>query len=570
MTIRNGSFAAIVTGMTFCQAVAWGISVTGRVYLDVNANGLPDAGEPGVSRVAVSDGAKVVVTDVSGAYRLEIPETSALVWISRSSGHAVSGAFWRFTDGSGTVDFGLTAQEQTSDFTFMQITDAHIGAADKVKRLGDSVGRLPFKIDFLVNTGDLLGDAQGVPPDKASEPYKLALETMRSFRLPQFHVPGNHEHVAFLVKDADTGHPNYGKRLYRKLLGPTYYSWDWAGVHFIALDGTMLQQDRHYQERLGEVQLGWLRQDLNLLPADKPVILFCHQVIADLRDANELAEILRGSKVLGAFCGHIHTNYTVPFLDFTVYVSGALSGAWWSAPNFDGTPQGYRLIRIKGGSMKTVYTNRDVFSPVAIISPRASDVVSGYVEAEAAVVDFGQTCTVKAEFSGQPVAMRQISREELWSFWRGTVDTRLTNDGICALKMAVNRDVSPDGYEVRYLVENGKREPFLAKGPAVLVLQTRGIRENIEVLLNGKALGTIPAGTTNETQLTFSVSPELLQRMNRVTLRGPKQTTARYSVGPVWLAYQGKKIYDPRSAAFERYRIGGGELCEKVIYHVLP
>lgn len=567
----GGWFAVGAATVMLCLTSAWGVTVAGRVYLDANGNGAPDAGESGIARVAVCDGAQVVMTDASGAYRLETAEPSALVWISRPSGHAVSGAFWRFSDGNGAVDFGLTAQEQTADFTFMQITDAHIGAADKVKKLGESVGRLPFKIDFLVNTGDLLGDAQGVPPDKAPAPYQLALEAMRSFRLPQFHVPGNHEHVAFLVKDADTGHPNYGKRLYRKLLGPTYYSWDWAGVHFIALDGTSLLQDRHYQERLGSVQLGWLRQDLALQPAEKPVILFCHQVITDLRDSQELAEILRGRKVLGAFCGHIHTNYTVPFLDSTVYVSGALSGAWWSAPNFDGTPQGYRLVRIKGGRMQTIYTNRDGSAPVAIVTPRASDVLSGTLEAEVVVVDAGRPCEVTANFRGQPVTMRQTSRAELWSFWKGAVDTRLADDGLSTLTVAVNNGVSTNVYEVRYLVENGKREVFSAPAPAALSLQTRGIREPVAVLLNGEPVGVIPAGTTNETQLTFAVAPERLQRMNKVTLRGPEKTKAHYSVGPLWLEYKGKKIYDPRAPVFERYAVGGAVAGrEKVIYHVLP
>ncbi len=557
---------ALAALLVFGTGAAWGAVVVGRVYLDANGNGSPDAGELGVARVAVSDGTRVAVTDANGGYRLEAAEAGALVWVSLPRDHAASGSFWRVCDGSASADFGLRPFPQSADFTFMQITDAHIGAADKVKRLGETVGKLPFTIDFLVNTGDLYG-VDTVPLDQAAKQSGPAWEALRAFSLPQFHMPGNHEHAAFQVKDADATDPHYGKGLYRSLQGPTYYSWDWAGVHFVALDGTSLP----YQERLGDAQLGWLRQDLALQAADKPVILFCHQVISSLRDAKELENVVRGKKVLGAFCGHIHRNYTVPFLDFTVYVSGALSGIWWSGPCMDGTPQGYRLVRIKDGILKTAYADREGLTPLSLVSPLANQVVKGLIEVEISVVDAGRPCTVTAEFSGQPVALRQTSREELWSFWKGTVDTRQAFDGARLLNVTAKSDSGTSDCVVRYLVENGLREPFSSDVPATLGLQVRGIREPVSVLLNGEALGEIPAGTLGETNLTFAVAREKLARLNRVTLRGSADGKARCTVGPVWMEVKGKKIHDQRFPSFERYYLGSpSQGCEATLYHVVP
>ncbi|MBP7638591.1 MAG: hypothetical protein KBA18_12000, partial [Kiritimatiellae bacterium] len=94
------------------------------------------------------------------------------------------------------------------------------------------------------------------------------------------------------------------------------------------------------------------------------------------------------------------------------------------------------------------------------------------------------------------------------------------------------------------------------------------------VLFNGEPLGMIPSGTTNECVLTFPVDPTRLAKMNRVTIQAGKQGAGgdRFSAGPVWLAYAGKKLYDLRYASFERHTIAGSEpkRVEKVLYYCLP
>ncbi len=43
----------------------------GRVFNDLNGNGIYDADEPGIAGVRVSDGVKVAQSDAQGAYSLE-------------------------------------------------------------------------------------------------------------------------------------------------------------------------------------------------------------------------------------------------------------------------------------------------------------------------------------------------------------------------------------------------------------------------------------------------------------------------------------------------------------------
>lgn len=545
-------------------------TVEGRVYLDGNKNGQADDGEPGVAHVAVSDGHHVVLTGADGSYRLETSESPALVWVCVPRDHQAVGAFWRLSVGDSREGFGLSRQIQPDDFVFIQITDAHIGRVDLVKQFAQQVSRYPVPCAFVVNTGDSVGGVDVVAPDKAQAQYDRYREAASAFAVPLFNLPGNHEHVATNVADADKTDPRYGKGLYRQVFGPTYYSWDWAGVHCLALDGTRVP----YKEELGADQLAWLAEDLQAQPAEKPLLMFCHQALFSIADAKELASVLGARKVLGAFCGHLHKTFTAEQPGYPVYMSGAMSGSWWSGPNIDGTPQGFRLVQIKGGALKTVYAGREGAVPMSVIAPVATSVKSNVLDVAVAVIDFGQPVEVSSSYEGHPVALRSTTREDLWSIWRGDVDTRTAADGDRVLRIcAKTRDLTVTN-EIRYLVVNGREEAYAAFGPATLKIQVRGVDADDSVIFNGVSLGVIPAGTPKETTLAFEIGKDRLKKINRVAISAGHQGKGKdqFSVGPAWLEYRGKKIHDLRYASFERFTIGGDDpkRSEKELYFCLP
>jgi len=556
--------------LIFSAVHAWAAVVEGRVYLDANRNGALDADETGVARVAVSDGTRVTVTDATGGYRLETAGASGVVWICVPRDHIPSGTFWRTSDGARRENFGLLPQAQPDDFLFAHITDSHIGRADLMKRFAENLSQLPLPVMFVVNTGDLVSGVDVVFPDKAQEQYDRYLDAISAFRVPLFNLPGNHEHVSHNVKEADQAHPLYGKGLYPRLLGPMHYSWDWAGIHFVALDGTTLP----YQERLGKDQLAWLKVDLQCQPVERPLVLFCHQSIPNLRDAQELREMIKDRKILGMFCGHLHRSFEVQFAGAPVYHSGALSGSWWSGPNSDGTPQGFRLVQIKGGVLKTVYTNREGKNPISIVAPLATELQSGTIEVGVSVLDYGKPVELSASYVGKPVALKPAEREELWSVWRGTVDTRLAFDGSRDLRFEAKQGEAVSAFQASYLVVNGRPEPFAAESPGLLQIQVRGINAPDELLFNGELLGVIPAGTTNEATLAFEIGRERIRKCNRLTVRAAAQGKGKdqFSCGPVWLEYKGKKIFDLRYVSFDRHVIVGDDpkRCEKELYYCLP
>jgi len=564
---RSYLLFAVLLMTVMWHSICLAVMVQGRVYLDTNRNGLSDADEPGVADVAVSDGLSVVSTDDAGMYCLQCPDLSLPVWICVPRDHVTSERFWRLAEGQGVENFGLIPYPQVDAFTFVQITDSHIGRGDLMKQLGTHLAQLPESFAFVINTGDLVGGVDVVMPDKAQLQYERYLDAAAAFKLPFFQLPGNHEHVSINKKEADKADPFYGKGLYRKVFGPTHYSWDWAGVHLVALDGTSLP----YQEKLGEDQLKWLADDLRLQPMDKPLVLFCHQSLPNLRDAAALQDVLKGRTVLAGFCGHLHTTFTTELGSFPVYHTGALSGAWWSGPNIDGTPQGFRLIRVKDGVLKTAYTGREGNHPVSIVAPRALETQSGEMNVEVVIVDFGETVEVSADYEGFSFALSQVSREELWSTWKGTVDTRQAYDGTRVLKVTARHGESTSDFAIRYLSCNGRVEPYTAEASATVKLQARGGSAG-EILLNGKPLGVIPVGTTEDKTYAFEVNRERLMKFNRLTLRAVSQSKDTLSIGPVWLEYKGKRLIDLRYPSFARHRMGGSDPArtEKELYYGLP
>ena len=250
--------------------------VSGVVFADANGNGTQDAGERGIAGVAVSNQDAVVATDATGAFRLAGAGTG-VVFVSTPDGYRAVGSFWRAADTTRPLSFGLTRDQAGAEMTFIHASDTHISPASlartqRLRALVDSINP-----GLLLITGDLVRDALRVPEAEAVGYYELFMKERGAFRTPVFTVPGNHENFG-IERDSShvpATHPLYGRAMYHHYLGPDYYSFTRAGVHFVGLN-TVDIDDQQYYGHVDSLQLAWLERDLALVPATTPIVTFDH------------------------------------------------------------------------------------------------------------------------------------------------------------------------------------------------------------------------------------------------------------------------------------------------------
>jgi hypothetical protein len=137
--------------------------------------------------------------------------------------------------------------------------------------------------------------------------FDIAQQLLSRFRTPELHtVPGEHD-------VADPAVAEYFIRFGKVSANKGYYSFDHAGVHFIALINVLNFKPGELGS-LGAEQLAWVASDLRGRSASTPVVVFAHMPLWTLyepwgwgtRDASELMTHLRRFGSVTVLNGHIH------------------------------------------------------------------------------------------------------------------------------------------------------------------------------------------------------------------------------------------------------------------------
>ena len=197
--------------------------------------------------------------------------------------------------------------EEVSPFTFVQLSDAHVGFKGPPDPLGtkaferavEMINVLPKAPDLVLFTGDLTHDTED--KDVHAQRMRQFLEISSRIKTGKvLCVPGEH----------DAGLDGGG--LYRDFLHETYYSFDHRGVHFIALDNVS-----RAKPEIGPEQLAWLKKDLARFPKSAPIVVFTHRPLFDLKpewewftsDGDEVMNQLAPYENVTVLYGHIHRDH---------------------------------------------------------------------------------------------------------------------------------------------------------------------------------------------------------------------------------------------------------------------
>src|SRR5512133_3370668 len=133
----------------------------------------------------------------------------------------------------------VPAVKPANEFTFAFLTDIHVqreqNAISGFRKAITKVNEL--KPDFVITGGDLIMDALGQTFGRADSLYHIYTKMQTEFTMPVFNTIGNHEHYGwYVLKGADTIHPEYGKQMFEKRIGPRFQRIDRNGWIFLLLD----------------------------------------------------------------------------------------------------------------------------------------------------------------------------------------------------------------------------------------------------------------------------------------------------------------------------------------------
>ena len=191
---------------------------------------------------------------------------------------------------------------------FVQISDTHIGFHKDANP--DVNGTLSATVDLvngmseqpalILHTGDITHLSK-------PEEFDLAQQLLGRLRATELHtVPGEHD-----VADATV--TEYFNRFGKASAGRGYYSFDHAGVHFVALVNVLQAKDGG-SGYLGDEQLAWVKADLKGRHSSTPMVVFAHMPLWNIyepwgwrtSDSDALLGELRRFGSVSVLNGHIH------------------------------------------------------------------------------------------------------------------------------------------------------------------------------------------------------------------------------------------------------------------------
>ena len=377
-SLRVLSLSCLLATAGQADAARW----EGRVFHDIDADGVPAPGEPGVAGVAVSDGRTVAWTDAGGRYGLDARDGAPVFvvkpagWRLRARADGLPASWQAPLDGSAAQRGDFALQEATrgdggplsvlvfADPQVKSTADVDYYARDIVAPLAAPGARAA---DLGISLGDIVDDAVALYPEVNSVTTRLGV--------PWLHVPGNHD----FDPGATTDDGSLGA--FAASYGPDTYAWEEPGASFLMLDDVVLQPGGRpaYVGGLREDQFAFLEAWLPTVARDRLLVVGVHIPLFDTAapgrpetfrraDRERLFALLAAFPKVLVLSGHRHTQRhhrhgpesgwhgAVPLHEFNV---GAASGAYWSgAPDAegipdatmaDGTPNGHAMLEVAAG-----------------------------------------------------------------------------------------------------------------------------------------------------------------------------------------------------------------------------
>jgi Icc protein len=255
-----------------------------------------------------------------------------------------------------SMGLGGTALAATSAFTFVQISDSHIGF--KADANPDPNATLQAALDkavalkpaMMIHTGDVTHLSK-------PEQFDTADQIIKGAKVDTHFVPGEHDVIG------DDG-KMYFERFGGKGAAPGgWYSFDQSGVHFVALMN-VIGFGPSTGATLGKDQIEWLEKDLKGKSASTPIVILAHIPLWSIypqwgwmtADADQAFAHLKRFGSVTVLNGHIHQ--VVQKVEGKVTFQTAMSTAFPQPAA--GTAPNPGPMKVPGEKLKSVLGIRDI------------------------------------------------------------------------------------------------------------------------------------------------------------------------------------------------------------------
>lgn len=377
----------------FLGTTSLSISSTAQIpdIPEKNIKGVVSCNGRGIPDVTVSDGVEVTKTNASGVYYLESNKDHGYVFISIPSNYEVPirnnlPFFFQYLTTDTRVvdqrDFELN-EADNSNHIMILMADMHLanrlndleqfmnGFGMEVKTLANSKKNKGFKV-YGLTLGDMTWESFWYTNSYALPEY---INQVKDFGFQIFNTMGNHDNDPY--KEGDF----FAESTYKKIVGPTYYSFNLGAIHYIVLDNILYINtggtkgkvgDKSYKNGITLQQLEWLSKDLETIK-DKsmPIVIATHIPIhssslnssgeqvnkVSLNNGSELLSLFKDFTNVQIISGHSHVNCNFEVSN-NIYERNiaAVCGTWWNTgaldyPNLnvckDGSPGGYGVFEVR-------------------------------------------------------------------------------------------------------------------------------------------------------------------------------------------------------------------------------
>lgn len=361
------------------------------IYGTVTNLGKPVAG------VVVSDGDICTQTDTNGVYQLKSEKRHGLSYISIPSGYTVRSAgtvpqFFKQTSRPGSeaerIDFELFKDVDQTRHTMLLLGDIHLFNENSVKAFAsfrDEINSLTgsgiWPCPYALTLGDMSWDYYWYATPFGLNDYLAQMNGIQGLQV--FSTVGNHDHDMMVDSRSEfesTGEDFTCQDSYRRILGPTCFSFNIGEVHYMSIDDVITTDDgtgkdgRGCRRGLTEAVRSWIAQDLSYVGKDTPLVVTMHIPLFNSKGNDYDRKLGEYTTITSLFEGydvtyvsaHTHSLYNNVVEGeggkVVEWNNGAVCGDFWSSDTrhgvnlcINGAPGGYRVLTADGKKISSVY-----------------------------------------------------------------------------------------------------------------------------------------------------------------------------------------------------------------------